>query len=212
MLQREGQAVTTTDAIRSPSDSTDSRRGTPMDMHYPERWLNDRRINRLPDPDHRALVLALTWCVANRTDGIITAEDLADLPRGVDSAALDRLATAGLLTDVVRPDGTVVQMLTDYMTTQSTAAAMNANDLNRVLYAEAARIARAAKKSEPKEVKGHVTPTRQYRTGQRQDKTASRDERYLKPAAEDDVSWPVVKIGAAAAADDGDRDVAWSAY
>jgi len=65
------------------------------DAHFPERWLNDRRILRLPPEAFRFFVLSLTWSVANRTDGVIYDDDLALIP-GADSGAIDVLAKADL--------------------------------------------------------------------------------------------------------------------
>lgn len=46
------------------------------DARYPEKWLTDRRLLRLPDAQHRAYVVSLVWSVSNRTDGRIEPEDL----------------------------------------------------------------------------------------------------------------------------------------
>jgi hypothetical protein len=51
-----------------------------VDARYPERWLNDRRINRLTDQAYRLFVCSLAWCVSNRTDGILEAADLLTIP------------------------------------------------------------------------------------------------------------------------------------
>ncbi len=65
------------------------------DARYPERWLHDRRITRLPDKARRAYVVTLVYAVANRTDGVLHAEDLADLPSYVE-AQVPTLVAAGL--------------------------------------------------------------------------------------------------------------------
>ena len=38
------------------------------DARLPERWLNDRRLQRHSADHYRAFVNALLWSVANRTD------------------------------------------------------------------------------------------------------------------------------------------------
>jgi hypothetical protein len=65
------------------------------DAHYPERWLNDRRLLRLSDGAHRLFVVALTWAVANRTDGVLEDADLPLIP-GADPRHYGELTDAGL--------------------------------------------------------------------------------------------------------------------
>ena len=53
------------------------------DARFPERWLNDRRVLRLPDDAFRLFVLSLAWSVANQADGRIydlTPGTLFDIP------------------------------------------------------------------------------------------------------------------------------------
>ena len=50
------------------------------DARFPERWLNDRRVLRLPDDAFRLFVLSLAWSVANRTDGVLKDDDLPLIP------------------------------------------------------------------------------------------------------------------------------------
>lgn len=49
------------------------------DARIPERWLNDRRIQR-SDAHFRSFINALLWAVANRTDGEIQTHELAMIP------------------------------------------------------------------------------------------------------------------------------------
>lgn len=65
------------------------------DARFPERWLNDRRLARTSDAEFRAFVLALAWSVSNRTDGVVTAEDLELIPRA-DLGHAEALADRGL--------------------------------------------------------------------------------------------------------------------
>jgi hypothetical protein len=64
------------------------------DARFPERWLNDRRILRLPDDAFRLFVTSLAWSVANRTDGRIYDDDLGLVPASPGGSG--QLAKAGL--------------------------------------------------------------------------------------------------------------------
>jgi hypothetical protein len=61
--------------------------GGMTDARFPERWLNDRRVLRLPDDAFRLFVLSLAWSVANQTDGRIYDEDQALVPPARPAAA-----------------------------------------------------------------------------------------------------------------------------
>ncbi len=50
------------------------------DARLPERWLMDRRFNRLDDGHFRSYTYALMWAVSNRTDGVIEESDLPLIP------------------------------------------------------------------------------------------------------------------------------------
>jgi hypothetical protein len=65
------------------------------DARFPERWLNDRRVLRLPDAAFRLFVCGLAWSVANKTDGYLSEEDLALIP-GVNLEAAEALYDAEL--------------------------------------------------------------------------------------------------------------------
>ena len=47
------------------------------DAPFPDRWLSDKRIQRLSDSHFRAFVTSLSWAASNRTDGVIEPEDVA---------------------------------------------------------------------------------------------------------------------------------------
>jgi hypothetical protein len=100
------------------------------DAHFPERWLNDRRILRLPPEAFRFFVLSLTWSLANRTDGVIYDDDLALIP-GSDPGAVDVLAKADLWKRTAD-----YWLITVYAGTQTTAEKLEQLDANRA--AEAA--------------------------------------------------------------------------
>jgi hypothetical protein len=64
------------------------------DARFPERWLNDRRVLRLPDDAFRLFVMSLAWSVANQTDGRVYDDDLALIPASASGSG--QLAKAGL--------------------------------------------------------------------------------------------------------------------
>jgi hypothetical protein len=84
------------------------------DARLPERWLNDRRLQRLSADHFRTYVNVLLWSVANRTDGRIEREDVGLIPHWSANAAKAFVA-AELFTP--QPDG---WLITDYAATQST--------------------------------------------------------------------------------------------
>jgi hypothetical protein len=83
------------------------------DARLPERWLNDRRLQRLSADHYRTYFNALLWSVANRTDGHIERSDVALIPHWAANAARE-LVSAGLFT--AQSDG---WLITDYASTQS---------------------------------------------------------------------------------------------
>lgn len=115
------------------------------DSRYPERWLHDRRLTRLSDRGHRAFVTGMTWAVANRTDGVILAEDLADLPAYV-SEKVDELVTAGLWSALAEGTGFLV---VDYLDTQSSRAELEKLDAARVAAREKKALQRSHSKATP---------------------------------------------------------------
>ena len=65
------------------------------DARFPERWLNDRRLIRLPDDAFRLFAISLMWSVANKTDGELYDDDLSLIP-SVDCGCAGQLVKAGL--------------------------------------------------------------------------------------------------------------------
>ena len=65
------------------------------DARLPDRWLTDRRLQRLSDSHFRAFVNGLLWSVSNRTDGVIEIDDLALIPR-FPAGVVQTLVDAGL--------------------------------------------------------------------------------------------------------------------
>jgi hypothetical protein len=109
------------------------------DARFPDRWLSDRRIQRLSDSHFRAFITSLTWSVSNRTDGIIHPEDLALIPNfstGAPQAFLD----AGLWS----PQATG-WLIADYLGTQTSSEQLAANERQRAKVREKKARQRAAK-------------------------------------------------------------------
>lgn len=65
------------------------------DFRFAGRWLNDRRVMTLCGDDFKGFVTAGAWMVENRTDGVITPDDLDFVPR-FDRSIIPRLIIAGL--------------------------------------------------------------------------------------------------------------------
>ena len=134
------------------------------DARYPERWLLDRRVTRLSDRAHRAFVVTLAYGVANRTDGVLLAADLRDLPRYVEEE-VPALVEAGLVEAL--PDGTGF-VVAVFLETQTTRAELQAGDAARVMAREKKARQRAAARGEsavPKDVP-EDRPGGQHRLGQ----------------------------------------------
>jgi hypothetical protein len=87
--------------------------GQMTDARLPERWLNDRRLQRLSADHYRTFINALLWSVANRTDGRIEREDVGLIPHWSGSAA-KAFVSAELFTP--QSGG---WLITDYASTQS---------------------------------------------------------------------------------------------
>lgn len=98
------------------------------DARYPERWLSDRRILRLSDAAHRLFVTALVWSVSNRTDGLLTSEDL-------DLMLVVRPATPGEAAELV--DAGLWEYadngwrMVDYLNTQTDRDTLDALEVRR---------------------------------------------------------------------------------
>ena len=84
------------------------------DMRMPEKWLHDRRIQRLSDGHFRSFVNALMYSVSNRTDGVVEPEDLALIP-GFAAGAVQAFVDARLWAPRA-PSGWAI---VDFKTTQT---------------------------------------------------------------------------------------------
>lgn len=104
------------------------------DARIPERWLNDRRILRLPAEVFRSYMWALTWSVANRTDGVVSHDELSLIPQ-FQAHHAPALVEADLWDET--GDGYV---MTEFDSTQTSAAEL-----------AAAEAARAAKRTADRE-------------------------------------------------------------
>ena len=87
------------------------------DARFPERWLLDRRINRLSDRDFPCFVYSLAWSVSNRTDGLIDERDFALIPH-FNPQSVGALVAAELW-EVVTFRGQNHWRIADFKTTQS---------------------------------------------------------------------------------------------
>ena len=136
------------------------------DARFPERWLNNRRIMGLDGDAFKLWIVALAWCAANRTDGVLTDDDLGQLPHSVDITRMEALWGADLM-ERDREAGRWVVI--DYADTQLTRAELEALDEKRVKARVKKARQRAAAGTVPGDVPGDCTG--QDRTGQ--DRTTS---------------------------------------
>ena len=86
------------------------------DARFPDRWLADRRLLRLPADAFRLFAFALMWSVSNKTDGVIDDDDLPLIP-GFGPGCVDHLADAGLWERQV--DAWVITVYADTQTSRS---------------------------------------------------------------------------------------------
>lgn len=114
------------------------------DARHPDRWLMDRRIQRLTAEQYRAYSMSLMYSVSNRTDGHLTAEDLEAIPHFGGSSRAEGLVKAGLWE--VDDSGWYI---VDYMGTQSSRAQMEAAEAARIKERERGASRRAAKTCNP---------------------------------------------------------------
>ena len=84
-----------------------------------------REFRRLSDREWRSYTHALMWSVANRTDGVIEHRDIEDIP-GFDPSCVPPFVDAGLWSRI--DDG---WLIVDYLSTQSSRAQLERDDLNR---------------------------------------------------------------------------------
>lgn len=109
------------------------------DARFPDRWLTDRRLQRLDDGHFRAFITSLTWSVSNRTDGVIEPEDLALIPNFA-AGAVKALIAAGLWSSLGKG-----WRITEFAVTQTTKEQLNAIEQQRANEREKKARQRAAK-------------------------------------------------------------------
>lgn len=96
------------------------------DARMPERWLHDRRLQRLPDCHFKAFVNALMYAVSNRSDGVIEPGDVGLIP-GFSESAIKAFVDAGLWA-YRPPSGWVI---VDYQSTQTSRSVLESAERNR---------------------------------------------------------------------------------
>lgn len=96
------------------------------DARFPERWLLDRRLDRLDDRDFRSFTYALMWAVVNMTDGVIEPADLKLIPHFAEKS-IPALLQSGLweVSDDSR------WQINDFKSTQMSGAEHDVLDRNR---------------------------------------------------------------------------------
>jgi len=124
------------------------------DARIPDRWLIDRRFNRLSGDQFRAFVGALTWSASNRTDGVITPADVSEI-RWLRAQDMPAFIAAGLCARLT--DG---WLLVDFVSTQTSRAELEQRENNR---------------AKERERKARYRAKTAARTGVPQDRTRDRD-------------------------------------
>jgi hypothetical protein len=120
--------------------------GQMTDARFPERWLTDRRLQRLSDSYFRSFITALAWSVTNRTDGVIVPEDLGLIPNFA-AGAVKAFVAAGVWTP--REKG---WLIVDYAVTQTSREQLDAAEVARASAREKKARQRAAKRAAPQDV------------------------------------------------------------
>lgn len=110
------------------------------DARFPERWLMDRRVQRLTAEQYRAFSMSLMYSVSNRTDGHLTMDDLEAVPH-FNVESIQTLVSSELWAEA--DHGWVIS---DYLTTQTSRAQLESAEHARVKDAERKARERATKK------------------------------------------------------------------
>jgi hypothetical protein len=118
------------------------------DARFPERWLNDRRLVRLPDAVFRLFIVSLAWSVANRTDGRIYDDDLPLIPGGQDGGHVWILADTGIW---IRCHDRSYWLIADFEETQTTREQLEATATARQKARDKKRRQRAAASVVPRD-------------------------------------------------------------
>ena len=110
------------------------------DARFPDRWLNDRRLQGLSDAAFRLYVIGLMWSVSNRSDGAVDHVDVRLMP-GVDASRVGDLERVSLW----QRQGDS-WLIVDFAATQTSARALDQQDSNRARERERKAQERARKK------------------------------------------------------------------
>lgn len=113
------------------------------DARLPERWLNDRRVRRLPDDAFRLFVNSLLWSVANKTDGVLYDDDLPLIPGAGSESHLVKADLWKRVTDY--------WLITDFADTQSSRDELDALAARRRADRKRKAAERARKAADPAE-------------------------------------------------------------
>ncbi len=84
------------------------------DARLPERYLIDRRVLRLTDPERSSLFMATVWSVSNRTDGRIERADLPLIP-----TFTPKVIPALVAAELWQADGPNAWLISDYQRDQT---------------------------------------------------------------------------------------------
>lgn len=117
------------------------------DARFPERWLNDLRFQELSAEDFRANAYALMWCVANKTDGIVTPARLRFIPTMTEQTP-PRLVAADIWVWQSADNGWYIN---EFTTTQTTRRELEASQKARDKEAENKRVRRSQQRLEAAE-------------------------------------------------------------
>ncbi|MGD1255345.1 hypothetical protein ACKUT9_13975 [Mycobacterium seoulense] len=158
------------------------------DARVPDRWLSDRRLQRLSDSHFRAFITSLVWSVSNRTNGQIEPEDLGLIPSFAAGSA-NALVAGGLWAP--QEEG---WLISDFRTTQTSSEQLAAAEAARIREREKKAKQRAAKRAAaradavvPKDIPGDVLGDN---TGQdRQGQDRPREVQTQSSVLNGDSSW-----------------------
>ncbi|OFJ52559.1 hypothetical protein [Mycolicibacterium grossiae] len=120
------------------------------DARIPDRWLQDRRLQRLNDAHFRAFITSLVWSVTNRTDGVIEPEDLGLIPNFA-AKSVQAMVAAGLWQPLEKG-----WLITDYVVTQTSKDQLVALENMRARERQKKARQRAQKKGDGAAVPGTV--------------------------------------------------------
>jgi hypothetical protein len=146
-----------------------------MDARFPERWLSDARLQRVPPSAYRLHGNALMWSVSNRTDGHVPSWALPLIPHGNETDAKE--LTGARLWEATSDGWRIV----DYLDTQSSRDQLDAltarrrSDKERKA-AERKRRSEAASADESRDRPAERSRQGQARQGQDRARTGRKEQ------------------------------------